>query len=87
MPKGKGYQCPECSASTAKYEKGAYHCKNVDCGAVWWTAFDRPYAGEPRKGDKCVTCYNNTVHPIGEVAGGNIRRCSVCATTIVVAAK
>ena len=80
----KGYKCPECNASTATYEKGAYQCQNQNCQAVWWSPFDRPSAGTQRKGYTCVTCDKKTIHPVAEVADATIWRCSTCGTTIVV---
>jgi len=81
MTKGKGYTCPECGKAVGKHEKGAFHCPS--CKTVWWGAFDRPSAGQPRKGYKCKSCGNQTVHPLATVASAKIWRCSVCASTIV----
>ncbi|KPM92548.1 hypothetical protein AOR11_24855 [Vibrio alginolyticus] len=78
-----GYKCPECGSNTARKEKGAYHCQKSDCGIVWWGAFDKPAAGQKRKGFHCHHCEKNTVHPIADVAGATIWRCSICGTTIV----
>lgn len=79
----KGAYCPECGKQTGQFNKGNYQCSREECGAVWWTAFDKPSAGKPRKGYKCSCCGNQTVHPVATVAGAKIWRCSVCATTIV----
>jgi len=79
----KGIKCPECGKFNSTYEKGAYHCGNKQCGAVWWTAFDKPSAGTKRKGYTCESCGKQTVHPIADVAQARIWRCSTCATTIV----
>ena len=85
MAKGKGYKCPECGNSTGKYSKGAYQCGNSECGAVWWSVFDRPSAGVKRKGYKCISCGNQTVHPVTTVASAKIWRRSICGSTIVAA--
>ncbi len=79
----KGNKCPECGKNQARYEKGALHCGNKSCGSVSWTAFDKPSAGEKRKGYECGACGKQTVHPIGVVAQAKIWRCSTCAATIV----
>lgn len=81
----KGYECPECRKFTGRYAKGAYHCSGAKCGAVWWSAFDRPSAGAKRKGHKCMSCSNHTMHPVATVAAAEIWRCSTCATTVVLA--
>lgn len=77
----RGHRCPECCKLSGKYEKGAYHCGR--CGSIWWSPFDQPSAGGPRKGYKCTTCGNQTIHPQGTVAKAKVWRCSVCATTMV----
>jgi len=79
----KGSKCPECKKSQSIFEKGAYHCGNKKCGAIWWSAFDRPSAGEKRKGYECDSCGKQTIHPIGIVVGAKVWRCSTCAFTII----
>jgi hypothetical protein len=79
----KGYACPICGSQTAQYEKGVFHCGNSVCGVIWWTTFDKPAAGVKRKGYTCFSCTRMTMHPIGVVAGAEIRRCSTCAATII----
>lgn len=80
----KGYQCPNCRQHTGRYEKGAFLCRA--CESIWWTSFDRPSAGEKRKGYACITCGRCTIHPSGTVGSAELLRCSTCATTVVVKA-
>ena len=82
----KGYMCPECGESRATYERGAYHCGNKKCGAVWWTSFDKPSAGAKKKGFECGSCGKQTTHKIALVAGADIWRCSTCGSTTVLPA-
>lgn len=80
---GKGKKCPECNKSQAVEERGANHCKNPACGAIWWSPFAAPTAGQSRKGYECTWCARQTVHPIGIVGSAKIWRCSTCAATLV----
>lgn len=77
----RGYKCPECGKFAGTYKKGAYHCGS--CNSIWWSAFDRPSAGTPRKGYTCPTCGNLTIHPTGTVANAKVWRCSTCAVTMI----
>lgn len=79
MPKGN--KCAACGRSTAVFDRGAYHCKS--CESIWWTSFDKPAAGEKRKGYACISCGKCTIHPLGTVASAKIWRCSTCAMTMV----
>lgn len=80
----RGYTCPECGNYTGRYRQGAYHCSTKACGAVWWTAFDKPSAGTSRKGSRYQTCGNQTMHPVTSVADAFLYRCSTCATTLLI---
>jgi hypothetical protein len=79
----KGYKCPTCKSQTGEYSRGAYHCGNPHCETVTWGPFDKPSAGEPRKGYACWNCEGQTLHPIAKVAEAEVYRCSVCGTTHV----
>lgn len=78
-----GYKCPECERQTAVKERGAFHCQNDACGVVWWGPFDKPSAGQKRRGYTCHHCKSSTSHPIANVEGATIWRCSTCSTTVV----
>lgn len=82
----KGYMCPECGEARATYDRGAYHCGNKKCGAVWWTSFDKPSAGAKKKGFECHSCGKQTTHKIAQVSGADIWRCSTCGSTTVLPA-
>jgi ribosomal protein L37AE/L43A len=77
----RGYKCPNCGAMQGKYENGQYVCGNKSCGSIWWGPFDKPSAGEPRKGYKCHQCEKQTVHPVGTLKDIAIWRCSTCGAT------
>ena len=79
----KGNKCPACGHEKGNYEKGAYHCGNQDCGAIWWGPFDRPHAGQPRKGYACFHCGAHTLHPLGQVRDVAVWRCSICGSVQV----
>jgi|CXWL01.1.fsa_nt_gi DNA-directed RNA polymerase subunit RPC12/RpoP len=74
----RGYKCPTCSEMKGAYENGHYVCGNKSCGAIWWGTFDKPSAGEPRKGYKCHQCGKQTVHPMGVLNKVALWRCSTC---------
>lgn len=77
----KGYQCPNCEKYSGEYKNGSYQCTNEECLAIWWGPFDKPSAGERRKGYKCFHCGRQTVHPVGQIGSVKIWRCSTCAAT------
>lgn len=79
----KGYKCPTCEAQSGQYDNGHYQCSDEECGSIWWGPFDRPHAGEKRKGYKCSHCGRQTVHPVGELKDVRAWRCSTCASTIL----
>lgn len=81
MASKKGSKCPTCESFTLRESNGVWECSS--CASVCWTAFDRPSAGKPRKGYGCGNCGNNTVHPVCEVGGATIWRCSVCGWALV----
>lgn len=76
----KGSRCFNCRSFKMRDLRGVWQCSG--CGSVEWSMFTRPAAGEPRKGFRCY-CGNQTVHPVGEVAGALVSRCSVCGYTFV----
>ena len=80
--KGKGSKCTSCGKWTVREARGNWKCDN--CGMLCWSPFDRPRAGQQRKGYECYNCGNATVHPLGEVADVEVWRCSKCGTTFVV---
>jgi len=79
----KGTKCPTCEGQTGVFENGRYQCSNSLCSTVWWSAFDPPTAGYPRKGYRCNNCANQTVHPVAEISNVNIFRCSTCGSAIL----
>jgi predicted RNA-binding Zn-ribbon protein involved in translation (DUF1610 family) len=79
----KGFYCGACGRSVATQENGVFRCTNEECGAMWWDHFTRPTAGQPRKGYRCPTCTNHTMHPLGMVAGAEVYGCSTCGSTVI----
>jgi hypothetical protein len=78
----KGSKCWSCGAQKVKQtDTGMWQCGS--CDALSWTPFDVPRAGRTRRGSTCEWCRGLTVHPVGEVAGAEILRCSACASTII----
>ncbi len=78
---GKGYKCFHCGNHTMRKHRGVWRCDS--CNSIEWSAFERPIAGKPRKGFRCINCRGQTVHPIGRVASAYVSRCSVCGYTYV----
>lgn len=82
MAKTKMYVCQSCGEPKGDYmKKGYFKCR--DCGAIWWTIFDRPSAGVRRKGIECYQCNNMTMQPIVQIANVEVWRCGKCATTLL----
>lgn len=79
----KGYKCPTCSKFSGVYANGVHRCTNEACSSIWWGPFDKPSAGEPRKGYRCRQCDRQTVHPVAKMQGITIWRCSTCAATLL----
>lgn len=79
----KGYKCPNCESHSGKYDNGHFQCTDKGCATAWWGPFDRPYAGEKRKGFKCFHCGKSTSHPVATISKVGIWRCSTCASTVV----
>ncbi len=78
-----GYQCVSCGKKKADFENGHYICRDDECGAIWWGAFDKPFAGSPGKGYQCKHCQRNTLHWTGQVQSVYIYRCSVCGFALL----
>jgi hypothetical protein len=78
---GKGGHCSCRGRNMTQKWCVVQRCRN--CRSMWWSQFDRPSMGRPRKGFACHTCDNNRVHPLGKVSDASVYRCSACGTTYV----
>jgi len=82
MAKTKGYKCSSCDELKADLtEHGHFKCR--ECGAIYWTIFDRPVAGGKGQGERCSECGNTTLHLIAKMDEVQVLRCSACAFTLL----
>ena len=78
---GRGQKCPNCNKYAGVIDKGVTTCGK--CRAIWWSPFDRPAAGRPRRGFTCINCGQMKMHPVGVIENTEAWRCSVCGATLL----
>jgi ribosomal protein L37AE/L43A len=79
----KGYRCPTCGKQSGQYRNGSYQCNDKKCSALWWGPFNKPSAGEKRKGFACFQCGRKTVHPVAKLGSVDVYRCSTCGASLL----
>lgn len=76
-------KCICCGGRKAELTHGVAHCKNPDCGAMFWAPFTTPQAGGKGRGSTCFNCSNLTMHDMGKVGTIVVERCSTCGATFL----
>lgn len=72
------YICSNCKEQKAELtEQGHFKCLN--CGAIFWSIFERPKAGRKGQGERCSECGNTTLHLVDEMDNVEVLRCTACA--------
>ena len=76
------YNCSNCKEQKADLtEQGHFKCRN--CGAIYWTIFDRPKAGRKGQGIYCTECGNQNLQLVDKMDEVEVLRCSACAFTLL----
>jgi len=77
----KGNTCPSCGKHTFHQKGPVRVCSKCKC--VGW--YHTPEGAGSGKGKECHCCGNNTLHKIRTVNKREIRHCTICYATVILA--